>query len=78
MAIRYKGDILGALKEKGYSSTKLRNDKIFGEKTMQDFRKNAVIPYKTLNKLCELLGCQVSDIIEYVPDNGGENSSGEN
>lgn len=68
MAIRYKGNILEALKAKGYSSTRLRNEKIFGEKTMQDFRNNAVIPYKTLNKLCALLGCEVGDIVEYVPD----------
>lgn len=68
MAIRYKGDILAALKEKGFSSSRLRNEKIFGEKTMQDFRTNAEIPYKTLNKLCSLLSCDVSDIIEYVPD----------
>ena len=68
MSIRYKGDILGALKENGYSSAKLRKEKIFGEKTMQDFRTNAEIPYKTLNKLCSMLGCGVGDIIEYVPD----------
>ena len=68
MPIRYKGDIMGALREKGYSSTTLRKEKIFGEKTMQDFRTNAEIPYKTLNKLCELLHCNVGDIVEYVPD----------
>lgn len=68
MAIRYKGDILGRLKEKGYSTAALRKEKIFGEKTMQDFRTNAEIPYKTLNKLCSLLGCGVADIIEYIPD----------
>ena len=68
MSIRYKGDIMGALREKGFSSTALRKEKIFGEKTMQDFRTNAEIPYKTLNKLCEILHCQPGDIMEYVPD----------
>lgn len=74
MAIRYKGDILARLKEKGYTTTKLRKEKIFGERTMQEFRSNGVIPYKTLDRLCELLECNISDIIEYVPneDNADE------
>lgn len=66
MSIRYKGDILAQLKEKGYSTVKLRKEKIFGEKTMQDFRTNAIIPYKTINKLCSILDCQPGDIMEYV------------
>lgn len=68
MAIRYKDNILGALKDKGYSTARLRKEKIFGERTMQEFRTNGVIPYKTLNKLCELLDCDVGDIIEYVKE----------
>ena len=68
MAIRYKGYILSRLKEKGYTTTKLRKEKIFGERTMQEFRSNGVIPYKTLDRLCELLECNISDIIEYVPN----------
>ena len=68
VAIRYKGDILAALKEKGYTTSRLRKEKVFGEKTMQDFRKNADIPYKTIDKLCALLGCQPGDIMDYVED----------
>ena len=68
MPIKYKGDIMGLLKENGYSSARLRKERVFGEKTMQDFRTNAEIPYKTINKLCELLHCQPGDIVEYVPD----------
>ena len=68
MAIRYKGDILGQLKEKGYSTARLRKEKVFGERQMQEFRSNGIIPYKALNRLCELLECQPGDFIEYVPD----------
>lgn len=80
MAIRYKGDILARLKEKGYTTTKLRKEKIFGERTMQEFRSNGVIPYKTLDRLCELLECNISDIIEYVPneDNADEQAQPNN
>lgn len=68
MSIHYKGDILGKLKTKGYSTARLRKEKIFGEKTMQEFRTNGIIPYQTLNKLCKLLECQPGDIMEYVEE----------
>lgn len=68
MPIHYKSNILSKLKEKGYSTARLRNEKIFGEKTMQDFRTNAEIPYKTIDRLCTLLNCQPGDLLEYIPD----------
>ena len=68
MAIKYKDDILARLKDQGYTTSRLRKEKVFGEKTMQDFRRGAAIPYKTIDKLCKLLGCQVGDVIEYVED----------
>ena len=70
MAIRYKGDIMGQLKAKGYSTARLRKERVFGERTMQDFRTNAEIPYKSINRLCSLLDCQPGDVLEYVPDAG--------
>ena len=75
MPIRYKGDILVKLKEKGYSTSRLRKERIFGERTMQEFRTNGVIPYKSIDKLCRLLECQPGDILEYVP---GETSERDN
>lgn len=74
MAIRYKGDILGRLKDEGYNTTRLRKEKIFGERTMQEFRTNGDIPYKTINKLCKLLHCQPGDLMEYVEDGSEEDA----
>lgn len=68
MAIHYKGNILEQLKMRGYSSTRLRKERLFGQKTIQDFRTNALIPYQTINRLCALLDCQPGDIMEYTPD----------
>ncbi len=65
MPIIYQMDVLGRLKEKGYSSYRLRKEKIFGEKTIQALRSESPISFDTLAKLCELLNCEVSDIIEY-------------
>ena len=72
--IRYKAGILQALKEKGYTSARLRKERIFGEATIQDFRTQRTIPNVTLNRLCTMLNCQIQDVIEFIPDNaeGGE------
>lgn len=70
MPIRYKIDIMEALKNKGYSSYRIRKEKLFGQKTVQDFREGTVVlSQDLLSKLCEILECQPGDLIEYVPDN---------
>lgn len=66
--IKYKIDIMESLKNKGYTSYRLRKDKIFGEATMTKFRKKEYINFDNLNILCNLLDCQPGDIIEYIPD----------
>lgn len=68
MAIRYKVDILEELKKKGYSSTRIRNDKLIGQSYLQQLRNNELVSWKTLNTICGLLECQPADLIEYVKD----------
>lgn len=64
--IKYKIDIMKALKQKGYTSYKLRQEKIFGEATLTKFRKQESMNFDNLDKLCYLLNCQPGDIIEHV------------
>lgn len=66
--IFYKIDILKELNIKGFSTYKLRKDKIFGEATLTKFRNQEYINFNNLNKLCELLDCQPCDIIGYKKD----------
>ena len=64
MPIKYKIDILEALKEKGFTSYRIRKEKI-----LQDFRNgNVVLSADCLEKLCSILNCQIGDLIEYVSD----------
>ena len=70
--IRYKPGIIDRLRAAGYNTNKIKVEHIFGEKTMTDFRRQAEIPYKTLNKLCKILHCEIGDIIEYVEDEAAE------
>ena len=67
--IKYKIDIMQALKEKGYSSYKLRHSKLLAEATMTKLRNNNTkITLENLNTICTLLQCQPGDILEYLPD----------
>lgn len=64
--LKYKFNVLLELKQKGYTTTKLRKEKILGEKTIQKLRHNEYVSMDTLDLLCGLLGCNISDIIEYI------------
>ena len=56
------------LKEKGISQYKLMKDYRFSSGQLDRLRKNGNINTYTLNQLCEILDCDLSDIAEYVPD----------
>ena len=58
---------MNELKLKGYSSYRLRSEKILSEKVMTDIRNNKVT-MATLTKICYLLECQPGDILQYIPD----------
>ena len=68
MPIKYKIDVLAALKAAGYSTYKLRKEKILAESTLQQFRNGDIVSNENLSRVCELLRCQPGDILEYVPE----------
>ena len=61
-------DVLAMLKDKGYSSTRLRREKIISEAVMQNMRDDKVIGAKTLEVICDILRCQPNKILEWIPD----------
>ena len=61
--LKYKIDVLEELKGKGYTSYKLRKDKIMGEAQIQKIRQG-----ETLNTICKLLQIQPGDLLEYIDD----------
>lgn len=66
--LRYKIDVLKELKNNGYSTYRLRNDKLMGEAQIQKIRSGEIASKESLNTVCKLLGCQPGDFMEYVPD----------
>ena len=70
MPVKYKIDVLETLKNSGYSSYRLRKEKIFGEKTIQQLRSGELVSWANIARLCELLKCQPGDIVEYTSEGG--------
>lgn len=56
------------LKRKGISTYKLINDYGFSKGTLDSLRQNRNITMETLNLLCNLLDCDITDIIHYEKD----------
>ena len=64
--------ILDMLKQAGYTSYTIRRDKLFGEATIQKLRAGGLPSWNELDKLCNLLGVQPWDLIEYRQDRPGQ------
>ncbi len=69
MPIKYD-KLLALLKEKGYTTYKIRKDNLISQSAWQKIRTGSGdIDTRTISRLCSVLNCQPGDIMEYV---GGE------
>jgi len=66
--LKYKINLISALRDAGYSTYKIKKEKIFTQAQLQHMRENHLLTHDTFDKLCRLLNCQPGDILEYVPD----------
>ena len=65
MPLTYNIDVLEALKQNGYSTYRIRKEKLIGESTLQKIRQGLPVSLKNIETLCGLLHCQPGDIIRY-------------
>ena len=65
MSISYRIDVLASLKEHGYTTTRLRKEKLLAESTIQQLRGKKLVSWTNIDRLCALLNCQPGDILEY-------------
>ena len=68
MPIQYKINVLEALKAAGYTTYRLRQEKILGERVIQQIRSGEIVSWKTIDIICELLHCQPGDIVMYIEE----------
>ena len=62
----YKIDVLDALKKAGYTTTRLRKEKLLKESAIQYLREGKPVGPVPLNQICRLLDMQPGNIIKYV------------
>ena len=72
MPIKYKIDVLEALKAAGYTTYKLRQEKILGARVIQQLRAGEIVSWKTIATICTLLNCQIGDLVEHQTQEAGE------
>lgn len=66
--IVYRFNVIEALKDAGYNTTRILRENIIPQSSMQKIRKGEIVGGKTLNTLCRLLDKQPGDILEYIAD----------
>ena len=66
MPLKYKIDVLEALKAAGYNTTKIRRDGLLSQSTLQKLRDGGQLSWSNLETLCRLLDCQPGDLLEYA------------
>lgn len=68
--IRYKPgvDVFALLNAAGWSTYRLRQERVLGERAIQKIRDGKLPSWAELNTLCGLLRCQPSDLLQYIPD----------
>ena len=66
--IRYKLDIMQALKNAGYNSYRLQKEKLLSSTTVQKLRHGDTnLTVENLNTICDMLQCQPGDLLEWYP-----------
>lgn len=56
------------MRQKGISTYALIKDYSFSRGTLDSLKHNRNISTATLNDLCNILSCNVEDILRYIPD----------
>lgn len=65
-------NILGKLSDAGWSTYRLQKEKQISNGTIIRIRAGKSISTATIDKVCELCGCQPGDLMQYVVGKKGD------
>ena len=65
MPLRYRFNVIEALKAKGFTTYRIKKEKLLSESTLQTLRSNGQLSWKGIEALCRLLECQPGELLEY-------------
>lgn len=67
MPLKFKINVLDALKQAGYNTSRIRKENLLSQSTLQKLRDGGQLSWSNLETICRLLECQPGDILEYIP-----------
>ncbi len=68
MGMVFKINVLQALKDKGYSTYRIKNEKLLSQSTLQKLREGKPVSWENIEAFCRLLEIQPGELLEYNPD----------
>ena len=68
LPIKYKIDVLEALKAAGFTTYKIRQTGLINQTALQRIREGKMISWEQLASICAALNLQPGDIVEFVPE----------
>ena len=68
MGMVFKINVLQTLKDKGYSTYRIKNDKLLSQSTLQKLREGKPVSWENIETFCRLLEIQPGELLEYNPD----------
>nr|DAI28892.1 MAG TPA: Cro/C1-type HTH DNA-binding domain protein [Caudoviricetes sp.] len=68
MPLKFKIDVLLALKDAGYNTNRIRRENLLSQSTLQKLRDGGQLSWSNIEAICKLLNCQPGDIMEYVEE----------
>jgi len=72
MPLKYKVDVLHALKDAGYSTYAIRQKGLLSQSTVYKLKNGQSVGWDNIETICRLLKCQPGDFMEYIPDSEEE------
>jgi putative transcriptional regulator len=68
LAIVYCCDVLELLKDKGFTSYRLRKEKLISQGALQKIREGKLLSWHELDQVCAMLQCQPGDLVRHVAE----------
>jgi len=55
-------------KDRGFTTCKIRKEKLLAESTVQALRRGELISLENISRICAMLRCQPGDILAYTDE----------
>ena len=65
MPLMYKINLIDALKKKGYNSSRIREEGLLSQSTLQKLREGKGVSWDNLERICRMLDCDISEFLEF-------------